>query len=345
VWVAGEDYLEQVQFPMHTTYDSGRTPKQGETLANVKLKPIDLGAIQTALAIKVDESTPSATKTSPADATEIARLRAEVADLRKSKSNLVQAVLSNGRFHVRVEEKVREIANQIQGLFRSIDEAQTMLQVAKVDSAPSSADERPAEPQVAHPQPATAPHRAPAPEMASAPVMEAQDGEIQPPKGRARQVLHVLDEMLDQHPKLRERGVKEKTWAFLAGIDRKSSTWRGHKAALRGYFVQNGDRVTLSPVGKVLFDGERGGPRPAISVGEGLVRSFAHTIKPGGAGLILLELLRAWPESATRAQLAAASDAPMSSSTFRGYLAPLNTLELVEKDGQNYRLAPELMEW
>jgi len=50
VWVPGADFLKRVQFPLFATYDSGRTPRHGETLENVKLKPLDLGEFAKLLA-------------------------------------------------------------------------------------------------------------------------------------------------------------------------------------------------------------------------------------------------------------------------------------------------------
>lgn len=43
VWVPTADFLERVQFPLFATYDSGRTPRHGERVADVKLKKLDVG--------------------------------------------------------------------------------------------------------------------------------------------------------------------------------------------------------------------------------------------------------------------------------------------------------------
>ncbi|MEM1191523.1 MAG: helicase HerA-like domain-containing protein [Pseudomonadota bacterium] len=48
-WVPAVDFLERVQFPMFTTYDSGRTPKHGETRADVALPSIDLSGVESLL--------------------------------------------------------------------------------------------------------------------------------------------------------------------------------------------------------------------------------------------------------------------------------------------------------
>lgn len=48
-WVPGADFLEKVQFPLFETYDSGRTPKHGETVGDITLKPLDLDEIKSLL--------------------------------------------------------------------------------------------------------------------------------------------------------------------------------------------------------------------------------------------------------------------------------------------------------
>lgn len=49
-WVPAADFLGRVRFPLFATYDSGRTPRHGETVEAVKLPSIDLSALQAALA-------------------------------------------------------------------------------------------------------------------------------------------------------------------------------------------------------------------------------------------------------------------------------------------------------
>lgn len=50
VWVPVADFLERVRFPIFRTYDSGRTPRHGETVQAVTLPTIDLSAIEAAIA-------------------------------------------------------------------------------------------------------------------------------------------------------------------------------------------------------------------------------------------------------------------------------------------------------
>lgn len=69
-WVPGEDFLERVQFPMFETFDSGRTPKHGEAVTDVELKPLDVAELAKML------------KGEPEEDTELERALTEVSRLR-----------------------------------------------------------------------------------------------------------------------------------------------------------------------------------------------------------------------------------------------------------------------
>ena len=43
VWASGQNFLERIQFPLHSTLDTGRTPKHGETVGGLELPKIELG--------------------------------------------------------------------------------------------------------------------------------------------------------------------------------------------------------------------------------------------------------------------------------------------------------------
>jgi hypothetical protein len=71
VWAPHESVLERVKFPAITTYDSSRTPEDGETLPQVKLAPVDLSKLG-AMLQKADEGP---------DADDPRELRARIAEL------------------------------------------------------------------------------------------------------------------------------------------------------------------------------------------------------------------------------------------------------------------------
>jgi hypothetical protein len=337
-WVAGEDYLERVQFPMHSTFDSSRAPRPGEQMLDVELQPIALGALQNLLTVAPSQD-PAAVKESTQPnrelARENARLRDRVLELEDNdrwlRGLLLDCVHGMGR--------IIEIATVPYAKLQEITGPPAAGAYAGVGPEPAGEESCPPRP--------PAPAQRPAPTAAPSPPPSAPAfvGELPPPRGRALEVLEVLDLTLYQHRGLADRGVKEKTWAFQCGINPKSSTWRGHKAALRGYFVQNGDRCRLSADGEALFADNRPANLPAVEIGRSLVESIARDMKPAGSASILRYLAGIWPRSASRADLARVTSVAMGSSTFRGYLAPLNALEMLEKDGQNYRLARDLMEW
>lgn len=351
-WLGGSDTPVHVRVPEKRSFHPDRRAMQGDVeIPRGKAVNVSkfVGALQAELPKIEEEAKANDPKLLKK---EIARLQTLVAGAAPEWPDQREAV---SRLHA----EGREYRARIEGLERVVRLAEgRMLSLAEdlasvLQGTVSGREGRPEEPaaerRTASPPDAVEARRAPAaarephsPPPAPTPPM---DGELQPPKGRALQVLSTLHEFMEQHPAARQKGVKEKTWAFLTDTKRDSSTWRGYKAALRGFFAQNGDRVTLTDAGEALFPKNQGGNRAAVETGEYLVRQFIARMKPAGAATILEKLLESWPESMTRAQLAAAADAPMGSSTFRGYLAPLNNLELIEKDGQSFRLARDLMEW
>lgn len=321
------------------------------------LRAILEGLASPAVSGAMDESTPADQKIDQAGAAETRRLEARVEELERTNEKLVQ---DRDSWKGHAETRLAMILRARTALQADGDEIGSERGERSVEPAATAAEARRAPPVVTErPLAAASPPAAPIGrsgamstpgqvQIDGIPIAwthTALDPEQPAPKGRALQVLGTLVEFMSQHPAARQKGVKEKTWAFLTGTKRDSSTWRGYKAALRGYFAQSGDRVRPTEAGEALFPPPDGSPRGVVQTGEYLVRQFIAGMKPAGAAKILEELLAAWPESRTRAHLAVATDAPMASSTFRGYLAPLNNLELIEKDGQSFRLAQDLMEW
>lgn len=358
IWATSHGILQRTRMPANRSADSSKTPEAGDDLiTHSRFQPVDRARVVELLGLPAtsDESTPSA----PAkiDQAETRRLKARIQELEADVPRAERIRVAN----VILSRALDGARRGIEGVMREIDGE--LAKIGKIGSPLPRSGENPAaardEP---IPTPAAPGDRPPAGIRRPAAVAREEEAAVRgaikeaiddgaladappAPKGRSLEVLAKLDGLVRQHPKLREQGAKEKTWAFLCGINSKSSTWRGHKAALRGYFVQMGDRVTISAQGETLFVENRPAETSFIDVGAGLVESFAATVKPGPSGEILRYLLRIYPESASRADLARETSVAMGSSTFRGYLAPLNALELIEKDGQNYRLARELMEW
>lgn len=85
VWIPGRGVLdEHAQFPANKTFDSSRTPKRGETISRVELKPLDLGKLQERLAAVRDQAQANDPKVLRGY---IATLEQELAKLRSSSAN------------------------------------------------------------------------------------------------------------------------------------------------------------------------------------------------------------------------------------------------------------------
>lgn len=48
VYASGQEFFQRVQFPMHSTLDTGRTPKHGETIGGIELPKVDVTALAAA---------------------------------------------------------------------------------------------------------------------------------------------------------------------------------------------------------------------------------------------------------------------------------------------------------
>lgn len=94
-WVPGADFLEKVQFPLYSSYDSGRTPKHGEIVGDVALKPIDVGEIAAALGGSTFDEADELADARAENARLLSRvegLRRQVDDLSIEKRRLVRAL-------------------------------------------------------------------------------------------------------------------------------------------------------------------------------------------------------------------------------------------------------------
>jgi len=89
-WVPSADFLERVRFPLFDTYDSGRTPKHGETVEAVKLPSIDLSALQAALAsVAADDDGDYPDDTIPAEPVAALKKGGEVGRLLVERDNRI----------------------------------------------------------------------------------------------------------------------------------------------------------------------------------------------------------------------------------------------------------------
>lgn len=87
VWLPARGILKMATFPENQTFDSSRTPKRGEKVSKVALKPLDLQKLQGRLAAVVEEQKANDPKALRA---EIARLKVEISKTPKPVAALPQ---------------------------------------------------------------------------------------------------------------------------------------------------------------------------------------------------------------------------------------------------------------
>jgi len=96
VWVPSADFLQRMQFPLFQTYDSGRTPQHGETVEDVKLKPLDVGEFGKLLA-QEDAATDELAETKAALKTAQTALADERARHRETRAELASVNMREDR--------------------------------------------------------------------------------------------------------------------------------------------------------------------------------------------------------------------------------------------------------
>lgn len=103
-WVPNADFLERVQFPLFSTFDSGRTPKHGETITSIALPKIDLSGVQAALKeleVKAPEPRKAASKKD-----EVSPLKTQIRELKSENRQLIEQLKSANDLLERVSRLV-----------------------------------------------------------------------------------------------------------------------------------------------------------------------------------------------------------------------------------------------
>jgi len=316
-WIAGDGYFDRVQWPICRTFDSGRTPKFGDTVSPVVLPPVDFGTLKGMLR----EMASPACETETSDT--IVKLTKEfdqrAADYERQIASLRQSLAEMARFEMkaRLWDDVTALVSPHIALASTTSGLST-----EFDSAPIS------EPSEFEPAPVKDPTGTSSDPRGRA-VMATCSDDTAAPLGRSTmRILEVLYQF-GAMPSL----PTETQWAFAAGIDRKSSTWRAHKAKMRPHIEYEGDFVKLADDTQLFFKRTLGECTPLNRAGV-----MARWIRdlPSGSGRILEKLDRWGP--LTKRELAELIEVDPTKSTFRAWMAPLNKLDLIEMDGNKLSL-------
>lgn len=97
VWSPGLDFFQQVQFPFHSTFDSGRTPEHGERVGKIDIpKVTDLATLAAAFGV--------VTVKDPRDQ--------EIADLRSAAQDLTRRLANEATAHRETKAELEQVSKR-----------------------------------------------------------------------------------------------------------------------------------------------------------------------------------------------------------------------------------------
>ena len=331
IWAPAFDLLKRCQIRRRETFDSSRTPQPGEKLAKASvLASVDVAALGAELASAAEEVKQNDPKT----------LRTRIAELEKqlaAKPAIVPideaAIFQKGVMAERSEWQ--RMTDSILDAHIKPLEATMRQHIADIcqelqlgpnePPRPLTAGEQPPRPALVAPPQPTVPRKPPA----RLPAPPAGDNGALP-----RPSLLVLRELARWHPKR----ISKRKIAFSLGTNASTSTWRGWMAPLRsaGLIEEPGSDLALSAVGLELIADEI--PPPPRTDAERL----AHWRGVVGAKAAdVLDLLHARGRWVSRDLIGSHFNVDTGSSTFRGWIAPLRTAELIVENNDRMAANPE----
>lgn len=324
------------------TFDSGATPKPGETRREPKqLADVDLEALRRQMSATIERAKADdpkelrrrigvlerelAARRATPPATEVHRL--EVPIVTDEQVKVLEDVASRvlgaiDRLQAVSVAELRQQVDHIVAVGGQLRDAACTIQRA---TAPTKAAPRPAQ--------SGGPRRAPAPVRPHAPA-HARNGaapDAAVGTGGLRRILVALAQ--------RPQGLSARQVGVRAQLSSKSGTFDTYLSRGRSNRWIDGERSLL----RITDDGLRalGDYRP-LPTGVELLNHWLRELGQGGAARMLRTLADAYPTALSRSDLAARAGMT-TSGTFDTYLSRLRGLELIEGRGE-LRASPELFD-
>lgn len=328
-WLArhGQPPIQRIRFRQRATFDSGATPTLKQAQRPATLADIDLTALldrMEGVAEKAAQDDPKALRRKIAElerqvrqsgAAETAELRAENAELRRLLGEAQAREPEQVEVPVVLPGDVAALDQSVTAMREAADQIEFALQRAQRSGEAKAAAAPPPAPVPV--QPAAAPAR-PAPRNNAGinTGVPAASGEV--PLGKAhRAILGVLA----QFPE----GRTKQQVAILARYAAKGGGFNNALGALRsGGLIEGRDHLTITDAGLVAVSG---GWEP-LPVGTELLEHWVGQL-PRAEGLILRELVAAWPQALAKADVAERTNYAVTGGGFNNALGKLRTLQLV----------------
>lgn len=313
------DLFAVVQVRRPITFDSSATPKAGEKRIEPKhLAKADIAALTAKMGSIIEEAEQNDPKALKA---RIRNMEAEIGKL----TNSTEVQIVTETVEVEVEVIPQAILNAWTALIDGLDGVLAGFGQALAGVAAARSTAR-----VERPKPSPAPSRPPAaarstarqpgasPRQPGAPEPESSQkhmSNIELPKAE-KTLLNILA----QFPAGRNR----KQLSFLSGYSYRASSYRGAMAGLRARgYVNTGEPIMATEAGIAAIDVE------ALPSGPALLEHWRNELPK--ASVVLLDLiLGAWPGELTKDELGDKSGYSPGASSFRGGMATLRKMDLVE---------------
>lgn len=334
-WVWSPGWLEiltRVKIRRRLTFDSSATPKVGQQRIVprefARVDSSDLDRLAAKLAPPAPAAKPARAVQASADHAETARLRAQVADLRRQ--------LAEAAEPERVEVPALS-PGDIAALEQSIAAVQSVA--ATIELALSRATRPvPEPPRAQTPAPVPTPRR---PVLESGPAVPTRVAPEGHPVARAgpvalTRVQVAILTVLAQFPD----GRSVKQIAILSGYSANSGGFNAALAGLRtAGLIQRGSPVKITPGGLAALGGDWE-PMPS---GPALTDTWMAKLSKA-EGTVLRVLLDAWPAELSRTEMAERAGYSANSGGFNAAVAKLRTLDLVNGNRAEDTLAQQARE-
>lgn len=311
VWSPADDVLELVKFPAIRTFDSSRTPGDGETVVAPALTSVDVDALRALLRTTPEVGARQTIAASPSEA-----------DIESAQRCGFDAGHTTGH-----------AAGVALGLKLARDAIADLVEEHVINAGkPSEARQRVPSPSFAGSNPApasTSPVKPLKREVDSTTKTEASID-----LGAERKPLALL---AAAYP----AGYTEAQWASLAGFKRTGGTWSTYKSRLRSKAAveQRGNlwfatQAGIDAIGGDIFDMPRT-PEERLAMWKA---------KVAGVGPMLDFLFSYYPAPASREFIASNLSMAAGGGTFGTYLSRLRSNGLLEEPAKGmYRISPVIM--
>lgn len=336
-WPTETGIFKRVHVLPIETFDSGATPKPGQKRVIPKnLADVDLDALKGQMAATIEKAKKDDPKLLHK---EIAQLRAELAKRAIPVTKGVPEVEAQRRVAIALAKRDREwMAHSgqwkayAQSLLKELTMFSNRIQGKQPPRDMPLPESKAAPVPVVPPQPDIRQNMHPRPSSLREPTETATEDTSELGEGKARDLLKALT---SYYP----NAITRPQAATIAKIKVSTSTFRNciSKLKVRGFIDTPGDNLVATQAGMDYLGADVAPPDSPEEIRERWRKQF------GGVSLAAFDyLISLEGQGVTRADLAAAANIDMTTSTFRNVLSKLRINGLIAENGDTVAASPTL---